>query len=132
MRFDHSFFKRVDFSTAQIQQFFENGKRDLQIAKKSELPEVKFVFTYNAFLKAGITLLAAKGYKVRSVKGHHMKILEKTSQILRDEDIFLFGNVMRSKRNRDLYEGGMPLTEKESEDYLRFVEKVMQKIKNAI
>jgi hypothetical protein len=40
-------------------------------------------------------LTARKGYKVRSAIGHHVKILEKLSQLFKDEDILVLGNKMR-------------------------------------
>lgn len=70
--------------------------------------------------------------KVRSVPGHHVKIIEKMAEILNDETIDDIGNIMRSKRNRDFYGGGIEVTEKECVEYIQFVENVLVKIKNVL
>ena len=64
--------------------------------------------------------------------GHHVKLIEIISKLLQDDLISDIGNVMRSKRNLDLYSGGIDITEKESKDYLKFVEDVVIKISKII
>ena len=83
---------------------------DLKIAEASDITDVIFKFSYDALIKLGITLIAKKGYKVRSTTGHHVKILEKLSQLLKDEDILVLGNKMRQERNVNLYDGGFFVT----------------------
>jgi len=78
-------------------------------------------------LKIGIYLIAKAGYKVRSRLGHHHKILEKTAQILRDENISILGNKMRQDRNVGLYAGGISVTRKECLEYLAFVKETFEK-----
>jgi len=39
---------------------------------------------------------------------------------------------MRTTRNTDLYGGGKPVSEKEAEDYLRFVERVVKTIQERL
>jgi len=39
---------------------------------------------------------------------------------------------MRTTRNTDLYGGGKPVSEKEAEDYLRFVECVLKSIQERL
>lgn len=73
-----------------------------------------------------------KGLKVRSVSGHHIKILELMSQILKDDTIYDIGNAMRMKRNFDLYGGGIFVSEKESIDYYKFTEKLVEKVKDKL
>ncbi|OGS46251.1 MAG: hypothetical protein A2539_02670 [Elusimicrobia bacterium RIFOXYD2_FULL_34_15] len=50
------------------------------------------------------------------------------SKILKDDSIFDIGNAMRMKRNADLYEGGIIISEKESKDYCRYAEKVIERV----
>lgn len=84
---------------------------------------------YNALIKAGIALIAAKGgVKVRSVTGHHIKIIEKMAEILKDETVLAVGNAMRTKRNEDFYGGGIFISEKESTEYLEYVKSVLSRI----
>ncbi|MFH0985707.1 MAG: hypothetical protein V1882_09290 [Candidatus Omnitrophota bacterium] len=83
-------------------------------------------YAYQALIKLGIALLAAEGLKVRSIPGHHIKILESMSAMLKDPDILTIGNAMRMKRNQDLYGAGTMITEKESRDYLLFIQKILK------
>lgn len=118
------FFQKLKFSEEEICKRFEGARRDLEIAEKDPFPEVRFSYAYQALVKTGTALLAREGFKVRSVPGHHIKILERMSEILRDPDILVLGNGMRMKRNQDLYGGGDQITGKEATDYLVFVQKV--------
>ena len=93
---------------------------------------MKFNYAYTALIKAGVALLSNYDVKVRSVPGHHIKILEKMAEILKDETIEEIGNIMRSKRNLDLYAGGIEVTEKECNDYIPFVEKIIGKVKKIV
>ena len=131
--FEREFFQKFKFTKKQIQQYFQNAVRDLEIARTDPYPEVRFNYCYQALIKAGIALFAKKGQvRVRSIPGHHVKILMKTSELLNDSDVLTIGNAMRMKRNLDFYGGGQPVTRKEVEDYLRFVEKVIVKVKGII
>lgn len=92
-----------------------------------------FLHSYTDLLKAGIVLISAtKNLKVRTLPGHHIKILELISKILNDNFIFELGNAMRMKRNTDLYGGRILITEKESKDYYNYVEKVIDRIKKLL
>ena len=107
--------------------------RDFNIAQKDPFPEVRFTYCYQALIKIGMAVLAKKGrVKVRSITGHHVKILNKLSEMLNDPDILTIGNAMRMKRNRDLYDAGGAITKKEVEDYIHFVERVIKKSKIAL
>lgn len=127
IHFESEYFQKIGFNNNQIKQYFNAARRDLEIAQKSDIPEVVFKFTYDALIKLGITLIAKYDYKVRSVQGHHIKILEKMSQILQNEDIAVIGNKMRHNRNVDFYDGGALITQKDSREYLEFVESMFKK-----
>jgi hypothetical protein len=75
----------------------------------------------------GIALIAKRGYKIRSKTGHHVKILEKLSQILKEEGVLVLGNKMRQERNANLYDGGILVGEKDSFEYLEFVKGIFKK-----
>jgi uncharacterized protein (UPF0332 family) len=132
MNFDDSTFTRFSFTQQQIKKNLTNALRDFDIAKKDSIVEVKFNYSYNAFIKAGIALLSYYQVKIKSVPGHHVKIIEKMAEILKDEMIDDVGNVMRSKRNIDFYGGGIEITEKECNEYMRFVEGILKRIKDII
>lgn len=130
--FDSRYFVKFQFTKEQVEKNFVNASKDLNIAKVDKIVEVKFNYTYNAFIKSGITLLSFYKIKVRSIPGHHMKLIEKIAEILKDDTIEEIGNIMRQKRNLDFYDGGVEVTEKEWKEYLSFVEKIFKKIKGIV
>jgi hypothetical protein len=131
--FETSFFQKFRFTRLEIKRFLESASRDLKIAREDKFSEVRFSYSYQALVKAGIALIAKAGrVKVRSVPGHHIKILEKMSEILKEPDILTFGNAMRTKRNTDFYGGGQTITEKEAVDYLRFVERTFASVHKVV
>lgn len=132
MKFEDKYFIKFHFTRDQINKNLKNAFKDLNIAQKDKILEVKFNYAYTALIKAGMALLSYNHVKIKSVPGHHVKILEKLAQILEDETITDIGNVMRSKRNIDLYSGGIEITEKECRRYLDFVENVLIRIKSII
>ncbi len=132
MKFERQFFQKIEFTPNQIQNYLDSAKHDLSIAKQSDIPDVVFKFSYDSFVKIGITLIASYNYRVRSNTGHHIKIIEKTSQILNDETILILGNRMRKERNLNLYDGIVFISDKESSEYLDFVEQVFKKVKKVL
>lgn len=126
--FEEKHFQKFAFTEDQLAKFMKAGIRDLRIAEKSEIPEVVFKFSYDALIKFGIACIAQRGYKARSIPGHHMKILEKMEELLKDEDIGILGGKMRQMRNFDFYDGGIEISEKESIEYLSFVKRVVEKV----
>lgn len=125
--FDSKFFQKKEFDKETISKYFRNAVKNFQIALKNKEAEVIFNFSYFALIKTGISLIAFFGYRVRSKVGHHVKILEKLSRILDDEDIEIIGNKMRKKRNLDFYEAEMIVSQREARDYLNFVDGVIKK-----
>lgn len=132
MKFEDKYFAKFKFTDEQIKKNLKNAVRDIDIAQKDEFLDVKFNYTYTALLKLGIALLSFHQRKVRSVPGHHIKIIDKLAELLKDKDIADLGNVMRSKRNRDLYDGGIEVTTKECEEYISFVKNILEQVKQAI
>ena len=131
--FEREFFRKLKFTEKEIKGFFDSALHDLEIARKDPFSEVRFTYSFQALIKAGIALIAKVGeVKVRSIPGHHAKIMEKMSEILKDPDISKIGNAMRTRRNTDLYGGGTPISENEAKDYLKFTEGVIQKVEKAI
>lgn len=128
MRFDNKYFIRFKFTREQIKKNFDNALKDLSIAKQDKILEVKFNYAYTSLIKAGIALLSFYQMKTKSTLGHHIKVIEKIAEIFKDDFISDVGNIMRSKRNLDLYAGGIEVTEKECREYLNFVEKVLARI----
>ena len=127
INFESQHFQKLAFKEEQIGQFLKSALHDLKIAKESDVSDVIFKFSYDALIKLGIAFIAKKGYKVRSTAGHHIKILEKMSQLLKDEDILVLGNKMRQERNVNLYDGRFFVGEKDSLEYLEFVKITFKK-----
>lgn len=131
--FEREFFRKCEFTEEEIKRFLESAHHDLDIARKDPFSEVRFTYSFQALVKAGIAIIAKTGeVKVRSIPGHHAKILEKMSEILKEPDISTIGNAMRTRRNTDFYGGGIPISENEAKDYLKFTEGVIQKVEKAI
>jgi len=124
--FEPNFFEKRKFEKKAIDKYFDGAIRDFKIAVDSRHPEVIFKFSYDSLIKTGLTLIAFYGYRVKSRQGHHIKILEKLSQILDNKDIEIMGNAMRKKRNLDLYDGGAIISEKEAEEYLNFIKNIIK------
>ena len=129
MKFEDRYFSEYKFTQEQIKKNFDNALKDLRIAKEDTILEVKFNYAYNALIKAGIALLSFYGVRIRSIPGHHVKIIEKMAEILNEEGIAEMGNLMRSKRNLDFYAGGIEVTEKECAEFIKFSESILLKIK---
>jgi hypothetical protein len=130
IKFENKYFVKLDFTRGQIKKYTDSARKDLAIAKQANIPEVRFQFTYNAFIKLGISLIACHGYKVRSRAGHHIKILEKTAEILENKDLLVYGNQMRKIRNTELYDGGsLMITRKQASEYFVFIEKLFDSSK---
>ena len=127
LHFDTKFFQKKKFDKRTILKYFRNAIEDFRIAFNDNRPAVIFNFSYSALIKIGITFLALQGYRIKSRKGHHIKILEKLSEILDDKDIEIIGDKMRKKRNLDLYEGGIIIELREAKQYLNFVEETLNK-----
>lgn len=125
-------FTGFEFTPEQVRKNLQNAQRDLDIARRDAILEVKFSYAYNALLKAGIALLSGQNLKVRSAPGHHAKIIEKLAELLNDKTIEDLGNVMRTRRNVDLYAGGTEVTEKDCGEYLAFVESVVMRVSKKI
>ena len=132
MKFEEQYFSKHNFTADQIKQYLDNALKDINIAAKIDIPEVRFTYAYSAFLKSGIALLADSGVKVKSVPGHHVKVIEMMAEILKNNAIEDIGNAMRMKRNTDLYSGGIEMTEKDSKSYLKFAETIISSVKKKL
>jgi len=133
MRSDARYFRKISFGEEELERYRQSTLHDLEIARSSPRPEVRFTFAYNALIRAGITLPArVEGVKVRSVSGHHARILQKMGELLGDEELAHIGNAMRTKRNLDFYAGGQVITRKEAKEYYHFVERVVREVEKRV
>lgn len=125
--FPDNSFQKLNMADLSAVGFVSGAKRDLKITLGSEINEVKFKFSYDAMIKIGLALIASKGYKVRSVAGHHIRIIEKISQILREEKADYIGNRMRQIRNDDLYGGRVIISQEDSKMYYKFIRDIYKR-----
>jgi len=123
-------FEKFDFSQKQINKYYRSALGDLKIASDSTTPEVIFRFCYDALLKLAITICAKNGLRVKARQGHHIELIKKLSHYLKDSEIEVLANEMRSKRNRDLYAGGILISAKEAKDYLKWTRSIFQKVES--
>ena len=128
MMIDKKFFIKQKFSLGQLAKYKKSTRRDLDIAKSSQEPEVIFHFAYMAFIKIGIYCLAKTGYRVKARPGHHQKIIEYLSQFMNSEDILIIGDKMRKDRNLDLYSADTVYSIDELNEYLEFIERIYRHI----
>jgi hypothetical protein len=118
--FDRNFFSVQASTEKTLHTLLAAAGHDLDIAARHKDIEVLFHFTYMAFVKIGIYMIARQGYRVKAVPGHHQKIIEAMSRISNDIDMQTIGDRMRKERNLDLYGGDSPLTEADSREFFEF------------
>ncbi len=127
IKLDEQFFQPLSFSSQQLDDILLSAQRQLKIASNSDVPEIIFKFSYEALVKLGIFILAQNGYKIRSISGHHRKIIETVSLILKDDSFCLVGDRMRRQRNLDLYDCAFLVSDKDVQEYLDFIKKIFNK-----
>jgi len=134
VKLDQRLFQKKDFTKNDLDKLLANSSRDLHIAKKSRIPEVIFKFSYDAFLKACITIIAFQGYRAMSKRGHHKAIISATKIVLGKQfrDMLDYCDTMRRRRNIDLYGGGVLVSLSESKQFLEVVLMVHAEIKKRV
>ena len=120
-------FEKFKFSPRQIKRYYQGALRDLRIASNSKIPEVIFYFSYDSLIKLAIAVCAKNNLRVKARKGHHIKLIKKLSFYLEDPEIEVLANEMRSKRNWDLYGGGIIISKKEAKEYLEWIKEIFDK-----
>jgi len=123
-------FEKFKFTEKQIKNYYKSAVKDFKIAYQSDIPEVTFKFCYDVLLKLAIAVCAKNNLRVKARKGHHIELIKKLSDFLNDRDIMVIGNEMRSKRNWDLYSGGIIISEKEAKEYRKWIKAIILKVKD--
>lgn len=117
-------FKSFKFTENQIIKYFSAANKDFKIAKKSDSNDVKFRFAYDALLKLAISVCAKEGLRVDSNRGHHKELIDELATVLKKKDIKSVGNKIRTKRNYDLYSGGLAISNKDAQEIILWIEEV--------
>lgn len=120
-------FEKFKFSPKQIDKYYRAARKDFKIAKEAVVPEVSFRFCYDSVLKLAITVCADNGLRVKSRAGHHVELINKLSLYFNDPEIEIMANEMRTKRNWDLYGGGVMISSKEASGYISWTEQIIEK-----
>ena len=84
-------FEKFAFTSRQIDQYYKSAARDLKIAQTSDIPEVIFKFSYDALLKLAIAVCAKNNLRVKSRQGHQAELINKLSEIIKEQDIIIIG-----------------------------------------
>ncbi|MEK7089736.1 MAG: hypothetical protein AAB920_02875 [Patescibacteria group bacterium] len=120
-------FEKQEFTKEQVITLFRSAERSLAIAKRNTETEVEFTFAYNALIKIAIAVCALNGVRVKSQQGHHIELLRKLSEFLKDDDVELIGNEMRMKRNWGFYDGDIIVSDKEAKEYLNWMTSILER-----
>jgi len=120
-------FNKINFPPEQIERYYRAAAKDLRLAISAEAPELAFYACYNVVVKTAMAICAYNNLRVKSRAGHHSELISKLAGFLEDKEIEDMAERMRSKRNRDLYDGGVPTSAKEAEAYILFCKKLVKK-----
>lgn len=120
-------FDRFDYSSEQISKYYQTAAKDLRLAISAGAPELAFYACYNVIVKIAMAVCAKNNLRVKSRTGHHTELISKLAEYLEDSEIEDTANKMRTKRNRDLYDGGTTTSLKEAEVYILFCKKLVKK-----
>ena len=92
IQFDNKYFSVFKFTKADTEKHLENAVKDLNIAIIDQILDVKFNYSYNAMLKAGVALLSFHQLKIKNALGHHIKVIEMLAKLLNDDNISVLGD----------------------------------------
>ena len=120
-------FEKFNFSHDQINRYYQAATKDLRLAASAGAPELVFYVCYNIIVKIAMAVCAKNNLRVKSRTGHHIELIGKLAEFLKDKKIEDIAGKMRNKRNKDLYDGGVIISDKEADFYLSFCKKLVQR-----
>ena len=120
-------FEKFEYKEGQVKRYLDAAFKDYKLASLASAPELSFYACFNVVVKTSIAICASNNLRVKSRIGHHIKLIEKLADLLKDENIEVVANKMRSKRNRDLYTGGVIISQREVDYYLKFCKSLLEK-----
>jgi hypothetical protein len=119
-------FEKFSFTKKQIERHYRSALKDFGIARKSDIPDVMFRFSYDSIIKLAIAVCADHNLRIKARMGHHIELISKLSEIFDNKEIMVFANDMRTKRNKDLYGDGVFISKEIAKDYLKWVKSVFE------
>ena len=123
------YFKPLKFTKDQLENYRLSLLQDYRIAKDNNTPQIVLRFSYDCMIKLAISELARQGYKVRSIPGHHIALLDELAEIVGEADLAIVFNEYRQKRNRELYDGYCYATETEAHALFSLLESILTRLK---
>jgi uncharacterized protein (UPF0332 family) len=128
--------RQEEINFTNINKFFHNAVKKFYKAKKVLLfdEETAYQMFYESMLKASLALMLSYGTRPRSLPGHHIVIIEYTTNKLGKkylETMNLFDR-MRRKRNKMIYEADIGITKTEAITALKITEEYLTIIRNHI
>ncbi len=119
-------FEKFDFTDEQLERYWLSAKKDLEIAQDNDISDVVFRFSYDALIKFAVYKCAKSGLRVKSKQGHHIALINFLAENLNNPEINTVGNLMRTKRNWDLYGGGILISQKDALFFKDFISKIIK------
>jgi hypothetical protein len=115
----------------QIKRFLANARAKAVNARKALAidAEMSYQLSYDAMLKASLTLMLSHGQRPKVQLGHHRLMIEFAADHLSSIDRFIFKyfDHMRTKRNSVLYDLGS-VTDFEAHEALRMVDEYLETV----
>lgn len=113
--------RKEKVSSAEVRQALERAERDLKTARKIMAADWDwgFAVAYNAILQASRAYMFAHGYRPASAEGHKNTFAFMRVAMGKDyEDLMLYFDRIRNKRNQAIYAAAGLITETEARNLL--------------
>jgi uncharacterized protein (UPF0332 family) len=131
--------RKQKVSSDEVRRAMERASRDLKTAQKimGEDWDWGFAVAYNAILQASRAYMFANGYRPSGSEVHKNTFAFMSIAMGKEyKDLFIFVDLMRSKRNRAIYDVAGVITEAEARNLLKkameYVELIRELLKNKI
>lgn len=85
-------FEKFVFSAERIRKYYETAARDFHLLEKEKQPELMFYLCYNVIIKLAMAVCAKNNLRVKSQSGHHLELVDKLAEILKNSDIKRIAN----------------------------------------
>lgn len=113
--------RKETVSSAEVRQALERAERDLKTARKIMAADWDwgFAVAYNAILQASRAYMFARGYRPASAEGQKNTFAFMRVAMGKDhEDLMLYFDRIRNKRNQAIYGAAGLITETEARNLL--------------
>ncbi len=119
--------QQVDFG--QVRRFVASAEKKLLAARKAlEIDEeASYQLAYEAMLKASLGFMLSRGFRPRSLPGHHVAIIEFVEKDLGKgrQSLFAMFDRMRRKRHQAIYDVNGFIAAHEAKEAIETAEKYL-------